>query len=143
MSTIRPESIAHINTAFYSFDASLRLFIITDPKTTHGVNLAKNHSVAIAIFDSHQEFWTPLRGLQLFGECRQTPLLQLPHALTSFAKRFPVFTELVKSPTDFASKKLGIRFHTITVQGLKLFDEPTFGEEVFINLKIRSGPDHE
>ncbi len=139
MSTVRPDGSAHINTAFYSFDSSLRLFIITDPKTGHGTNLASNPSVAVAIFNSHQEFWTPLRGLQLFGTCRQTPLLQIPHALSSFVKRFPVFSELVKSPADLASKTLAIRFHTIDVKRLKLFDEPTFGEEVFIDLKVRSG----
>src|SRR5258708_34880375 len=104
MSTVRPDAAAHINTAFYSFDTSLRLFIITDPTTVHGVNLTTNNSIAAAVFDSHQEFWTPLRGLQLFGTCRQTPLLQLPHALSCFSKRFPVFTELVKNPMDIASK---------------------------------------
>jgi uncharacterized protein YhbP (UPF0306 family) len=136
MATVRSEGVAHINTAYFAFDDALRLFIITDPESVHGRNLVSNHSVAVTVFDSQQEFWTPLRGLQLFGTCQQTPLMGLPHALNCFLGRFPVFSELVRNPADFATKAVTVKLHTITVERLKLFDEPTFGEEVYIDLNI-------
>lgn len=136
MATVRMDGTAHINNAYFAFDEALRLFIITDPQSVHGRNLATNHSVAVTVSDSNQEFWTPLRGLQLCGTCQQTSLLGLPHALTCFLGRFPVFGELVRGPADFAAKALDVRLHTITVERLKLFDEPAFGEEVYIDLEI-------
>ena len=137
MATVRPDGKSHINTAFFAYDDALRLFLITGPNSAHGKHFSTNPSVAVTVFDSHQKFWTELRCLQLFGNCRQTPLTKLPHALSRFIKRFPVFSELVKSPADFARKAVGdVRLHTITVERLKLFDEPTFGEEVFIDLQI-------
>jgi hypothetical protein len=136
MATVTPDGVAHINNAYFAFDDALRLFIITDPESVHGRNLAANHSVAVTVFDSHQEFWTPLRGLQLFGTCQQTSLLGLPHALSCFLGRFPVFSELVRNPADFATKAVSVKLHTITIERLKLFDEPAFGEEVYIELSI-------
>jgi uncharacterized protein YhbP (UPF0306 family) len=132
MATVNSDHSTHINTAYFAYDENLHLYIITDPKSKHAKNLARNPSVAATVFDSHQEFWTPLRGLQLFGECSKTPVLHVLKALKTFSHRFPVFSEAVKSPLDFVAKSLEVRFYTIVVKRVKVFDEPTFGEEVFI-----------
>ncbi len=136
MATVSPDGTAHANTAYFAYDDSARLFLITDPATVHAKNLRRIPSVAATVFDSHQEFWTPLRGLQIFGTCIETPMLELPHALLCFTSRFPVFAELVKHPADFAAKAVSVKLHTLAVSRIKLFDEPHFGEEVFIDLSL-------
>ena len=136
MATVNVDGSAHANTAYFAFDEKLSLYLITDPTSRHCQNLKANPSTAATIFDSRQEFWTPLRGLQLFGHCVETSILELPHALRCFSSRFPVFTELVKHPADFATKAVSVRLHTIRISALKLFDEPRFGEEVFITLTL-------
>jgi len=136
MATVNQDGTSHINTAFFAFDDNLRLIIVTDPSTKHAKNLEKNSSVACNVYDSHQKFWTPLRGIQLFGKCSKTPLVQVPHALSAFSQRFPVFKELVSNLEDFAKKAVKIRFYTIDVERIKILDEPTFGEEVYVNLDL-------
>jgi uncharacterized protein YhbP (UPF0306 family) len=112
------------------------LYLITDPATKHAKNIELNSSIAATVFDSHLGFWTEMRGLQLFGTCYKTSFNHLPNALKCFINRFPVFTELVKKPADMLKKSVIVKFYTIEVKRIKLFDEPNFGEEVFINLEI-------
>ncbi len=54
MSTMDEEP--HINTAFYTFDQELNLYILTPPDTEHGDNLEESSSIAVDIHDSHQEW---------------------------------------------------------------------------------------
>jgi len=137
IASISEGNIAHINTAFYAFNDKLVLFIITDPKSTHSLNFEKNDSVAVSIFDSHLKFWEDnMAGLQLFGKCYRTPLLQLITGTHNYLKRFPLFKELVKKPEDFSKKSVTMKLYTIEIERIKLFDEKRFGEEVFIKLEL-------
>lgn len=136
MATVDNEKKSHINTAYFAFNDKLNLFLITDPATKHAKNIEHNSSVAATVFDSHLGFWTEMQGLQLFGTCYKTPFVHLPNALSCFINRFPVFTELVKKPADMLKKSIIVKFYTIEVKRIKLFDEPNFGEENFVNLTI-------
>ena len=85
LATITPRGNAYINTAFYAFDEKLRLYIVTDPKYNHSMNLNKNSSIAATIFDSHLKFWKDkLQGVQLFGKGYRTPILQLHKGTSCF-----------------------------------------------------------
>lgn len=137
LATVRPDGKPYINTAYYAFDNKLRLYIITDPKSNHSKNLEKNKSASVSIFNSKLRFWKDdMQGLQLFGKCYKTTLMQLPKGTSCFLKRFPVFKELVKSPKDFVKKAVSVKLYTIEISHIKLFDETRFEEEEFINLKI-------
>lgn len=138
LASVTPDSKAHINTLFYAFDDKLKLYVITDPKSDHSKNLKKNASVAIAIFNSQLKFWKDdVKGVQLFGKCYRTPIIQLSKATTRFIKRFPVFKSLVKNPKDFAKKAVAVKIHTIEVDRIKILDEARFGEENYIEAKIK------
>ncbi|MFA6160704.1 MAG: pyridoxamine 5'-phosphate oxidase family protein [Patescibacteria group bacterium] len=137
MSTVNSNNTAHINTAYFAFDENFNFFIVTKPSTKHAKNLANNPSVAINVFDGNQKFWTSLKGLQLFGTCAKTLLTEVPHALTTYNKRFPIFSEFASHPDDFTKKAISSRFYTININSIKLFDEPTFGEEVYIDLNLQ------
>ncbi len=137
MATVDDKQKAHINTAYFAYNNQLHLYLITDPSSQHSKNVENNDSVALTIFNSHQEFWTELQGLQLFGRCMKTPILQVPNAFGCFLKRFPVFKEFVNNPKDMLKKSAEVRFYTIEVARIKLFDEPNFGEENYINLTVQ------
>ena len=138
MATITNGNVAHINTAYYAFDNKMTLYIITDPKSQHSINVKENKSVAASIFNSHLTFWEDdMQGVQLFGKCYKTQLMQLPKGTSCFIKRFPVFKELVTKPEDFVKKAVIVKLYTIEVSRIKLFDEKRFGEEIFIELVIK------
>lgn len=129
---------SYINTAFYAFDDKLKIYIITDPESNHSKNLVKNQSIAVSIFDSHFRFWKDkLQGVQLSGKGYKTPILQMHNATSCFVKRFPLFKEIVKSPKDFMKKAVKVRLYTLEIDRIKLFDEKRFGEEKFIDLRIK------
>ncbi len=136
MATVDDEQKAHINTAYFAFSNNLHLYLITNPSSKHSINVKNNNSVAVTIFNSQQEFWTELQGLQLFGECMITKILQIPNAFSCFLKRFPVFKDFANNSVEMLKKSSDIRFYTIEVERIKLFDEPSFGEENYINLTI-------
>jgi len=137
MATINPNGESYINTAYYAFDEKLRLYIITNPKSNHSINLSKNPSVSVSIFDSHLKFWEDkLQGVQLFGTGYKTPISQLPRGTSCFLKRFPLFKEIVKKPKDFMKKSVAVKIYTLEIKKIKLFDEKRFGEENFIELKL-------
>ena len=138
IATINSKKESYINTAYYSFDEKLKLYIITNPKSNHSINLSKNYSVAVSIFDSHLKFWEDkLQGVQLFGKGYKTPISQLPKGTSCFIKRFPPFKEIVKNPKDFMKKSVTVMLYTLEISRIKLFDEKRFGEENFIELKLR------
>jgi len=137
LATVTSNGNAYINAAYYAFDEKLKLYIITDPKSNHCINLNKNSSVAVSIFDSHLKFWyDKLKGVQLFGRGHKTTLSQLPKGTYCFLKRFPLFKELVKNPNDFMKKGVGVKLYTLEINKIKLFDEKKFGEENFIDLNL-------
>jgi len=137
LSTIGPDLKPHINTSFFSYDNHLNLYFISSPNTKHVLNLVSNSNVAATIFDSKLRFWEDdMQGLQIFGTCQKTQLLQLPKAMAAFIRRFPVFASLVSSPDDFTKKAVEVRMYTIKTTKIKLFDEKRFGEEVFIDLEL-------
>jgi hypothetical protein len=58
---------AHINTAYLAWAEDFRLVWISEPASGHSVNLRKNRSAAVAVFDSHQAWGHPDRGLQVLA----------------------------------------------------------------------------
>ncbi len=132
MATVTKGKRSHINTAYYCYNSSLDLYILTYPNSNHSGNLVKNPSVAVAIFDSSQPWHSGKRGLQLFGTCRPARAHETVEALSLYARRFKGLRKWVRSISDI--KKLDSRFYVIKIESLKLFDEPNFGEENFITI---------
>ena len=135
MATIN-EKESYINTAYFAFNNSLELFLLTPPSSKHSKNLEQNKSVAVTVFDSHQE-WNKLKqGLQLFGECEKTTGNKFAEGVRLYLERFPAFGELAKTPEELEKGELESRIYVIKTKWLKVFDEPTFGEDEFIKLKL-------
>jgi hypothetical protein len=56
-------------TVLFSFSDDLDLHFLSDPGSTHGQNIARGSSAAIAVYDSHQIRGDAHSGPQMFGIC--------------------------------------------------------------------------
>lgn len=127
----------HINTAFYAFDDGLNLYILTPPKTKHGKNLEENSSVAVDIHDSHQKFNDDKQGLQIFGTAEIVAEEdKIAEILELYTERFPAAEKFASSPEDIG--ELDSSFYRIKPERIKLFDEPNFGTETWIDVEIKN-----
>ncbi len=135
MSTsIMPKSTSYINTAYYAFDGFGAVYILTPPQTQHGQNISTNQSVALAVYDSHQVWDVPKQGLQLFGSMERSKGTDLKRGFKLYAERYPPLLRLVSEPDSL--EKIDSRFFTFRPSKIKVFDEPTFGTEVWIDCTV-------
>jgi uncharacterized protein YhbP (UPF0306 family) len=82
---------ATVSTAYYAVLARASLAIWTSQASRHASLWVSSSSVAIAIFDSHQQWGVPHRGLQGFGQARLAP--HSARARLAYTNRFPRFIE--------------------------------------------------
>jgi uncharacterized protein YhbP (UPF0306 family) len=64
---------------------------ISDPDSRHSRNLLTNPSAAVTIFDSHQTWGRPDRGIQLFGTAGTVSGAAAGQAERAYAARFPSY----------------------------------------------------
>jgi uncharacterized protein YhbP (UPF0306 family) len=130
ISTVSPRTTAHITTAYFAWDHEFDIFWLSDPAARHSRNIRARPNTAIAVYDSHQVWGKPDRGIQLFGSARQLPMNETAHAESVYAARFPGY-----ATPDLRS----YRFYRFGTDRLKVFDEPVLGAGVFVTATIRSG----
>ena len=116
------------NTAFYTYDENMNLYIWSEEGTKHSENLKKNGKVSVNIFNSNQKWGSLLRGLQANGIARQVNKKELIIAGILYIKRFPKSLKLVKNPKRFHDKIFESKLYKITLHEIKVFDEKTFGK---------------
>jgi len=127
---------SHINTAYFAFNNSLELFILTPPTSKHTQNLEKNNSVSVTVFDTNQKWEGDKRGLQLYGTYEKTKGDKFAEGMRFYLQRFPAFSEWAETPEELEKSDVKSRIYKIEVNSLKIFDEPTFGKDEFISLEI-------
>lgn len=138
MATVCEDGTPYINTCFFAYDGSLRVFVLTPPTTTHAKNLAIRPDVSIAVFDSHQVSGAELQGLQLAATGEQAQGEVLEQALNTYSQRFP---GLKASAPDVLAllSNFESRLFVLTVHSVKIFDEIAFGKERWISATIVRG----
>lgn len=139
MATIREvdgEIKSWINNAFFAYTDDLKLYVLTGPESVHGKNLQQNQSVAVTVIDTTQQPGGKRQGMQLVGKgWRITDENEESAALKKWFDRmmggadFEGFEK--KYRTIFESK-----MHVLVIDYVKIFDEKTFGEEVWIEAKV-------
>jgi len=126
---------SYINTAYYCFNSKMDLYFISDPVTQHAQNIKTNPSMAIAINKSDQSWDNAKCGLQLFGKCEQAKGLTLIEGTALYLKRFVGLKQWITNADDFIKGAINSQMYIFKVSKIKLFDEETFGEEVYIVLE--------
>ena len=130
IATAAPRTTAHIHTAYFAWNRDFEIFWLSDPAARHSRNIRARPSTAITVFDSHQVWGQPDRGIQLFGSTRQLPASEIAPADSLYAARFP----------GYATPDLrAYRFYRFRTERLKVFDEAVFGAGVFVTATIHSG----
>lgn len=134
MATVKDEAESWINTVCFSFTPDFNLYFLTYPTAQHSKNLEKNNSVAVTVFDTHQE--PKKRGLQIFGIGEKVGGLELAKAIANYAVRFPWLPKYITRPEDFAKTVLTSRFYVVRPKMIKIFDEKLFGKETWVTVLI-------
>ena len=133
MATASSNSEPWINTAYFSYDDTLTLFIITYPNSKHIKNLNENNQLAINIFDTGQN-GDKKQGLQLAGMCSIVPNNQIEHALNIWGSRILGQDKLDQLLID--SKSWESKPYKIVIDYIKIFDEKRFGIETWIECLV-------
>lgn len=128
-------SKSYVNTAYFVYSNDLVLYFLSQPTDIHVSNITNNSSVAVAIWETPDNWGENLRGLQLFGTCKQLSLgKELLDGMKLFIKKFPAFKSIIKHPGEFADG-VASRMYAIRISSVKILDEPQFGRRKYITLK--------
>ena len=139
MATLAEDGAAHINTAYFASDDELRLYFLSNPASLHCRNIARRPRMAVAVFDTHQPWGTPGKGLQLFGAASVATGDAEERAREAYGARFPLFGEFSRSPDALStgpSFRL-LRLYEFTPVEVKILDEETLADAVNVIAAIR------
>lgn len=139
MATRSDAGALDINAAFFSFSSNLQLYFLSNPASAHCRNLTHGGHMAVAVFDSRQEWGEPHAGLQLFGGAGPVPSGQIERARASYAARFPRYFDLVMRAGEDPQATTGIgglRFYLFRPDRVKILDEREFGENVYLSAVV-------
>lgn len=125
---------SYINTAYFCFNEHLDIFFLSYPTSQHGLNIAENESVALSIYDSHQEWDKHKKGVQLFATCKQTSGLATLAGGKLYLQRFSGLKKWIAHVDDLMRNVIDSKLYVAHVHSLKVFDEDALGEEVFLPL---------
>ncbi|HSE65628.1 MAG TPA: pyridoxamine 5'-phosphate oxidase family protein [Gemmatimonadales bacterium] len=144
MATRSEAGTVDINTAFFAVGPDLVFYFLSHPGAAHSRNLSHVPTMAMTVFDSHQEWGKPHEGLQLFGSAECVASNRLEQARAIYAARFTGYFDLVvraeESGRTVASGIAGLQLYAFTPTRLKLLDEATFGDEVFLTVEVVRAP---
>ena len=133
MATASKHAEPWINTAYFGYDDSLTLYIITYPDSKHIKNLDENNQIALNIFDSRQD-GAKKQGLQLAGMYSAVSTAEQDHALRVWGARVMGEDKVEQFIKDFEAWTT--RPYKITVDYVKIFDEVRFGEESWVTCLV-------
>jgi len=123
-------------TAFYVVDhEDVVIYVLTGPDTVHGRNIRSSGRAALSVFSSTQEWTDAKRGVQLSAAAGLTKADDVERVLELYLKSYPGLGKWVQSAGDI-DKKLESRFFSFAVDRCKIFDEPNFGTEVWIEVEF-------
>ncbi len=126
LSTVLSGGRAHINHMYFAWTERFEVVWISDPDSIHSRNLARNSSAAVTIYDSHQTWGRPDRGIQLFGTAGIANGRTSADARRAYARRFRDY--------DADSDDLpAYRFRPRTV---KLFDERSLAGGTLVTARV-------
>lgn len=117
-------------TVYYGIDDSMSLYIVTDPNSIHGKNMAKDNRIAFNIFDSRQKIYKSKTGVQGSGTVKMVEgIVSVTKALALWHKQNPGVEKAitVKEVEKFADTEV----FKITPKYLKYFNKELYSPEEF------------
>lgn len=130
IATVGRDGRAHVNTAYFAWTRLLEIVWLSDPDSRHSRNVAANGSAAVVVYDSHQRWGRPDRGIQLFGTASRAPGRRIGEAERAYARRFPAYA---------AGELPGYGLYRFRPRRVKLLDERALGSGVFVVARASRG----
>jgi len=125
LATVSPGGRAHINHMYFARSGLFDVVWISDPDSRHSRNLLTNSSAAVTIFDSHQTWGRPDRGIQLFGTAGLASSTRVREAERAYAARFPPY-----DPSD------SYPIYRFRPREVKLFYERLLGGGTLVTARV-------
>lgn len=125
---------AYINTAYFCFNEDLDIFFLSHPQSQHSLNIGANETVAISVYDSHQEWDQPKKGLQLFATCAPAQGLTILEGGKLYMQRFSGLKKWITHIDDLMKNVIESKLYIAKVHALKVFDEDALGPDLFLSL---------
>ena len=129
LATESPGGKPHINHMYFAWARGFDVFWISYADSTHSRNLARSSSAAITIYDSHQTWGKPDRGVQLFGSAGDVKGRAACEAATAYAARF----------REFDADAEELPFYRFRTRTLKLFDERALDPGTLVTARVTRG----
>ena len=130
ISTVSADGRAHINTAYFAWNAAFDIFWLSAPEARHSGNIRRHAPTAIAVYDSGQKWGGSDRGIQLFGTTRELSGPTARDAERTYGTRFK----------GYARDRLSAyRFYRFRPRSLKLFHERELGGATFVTARVWRG----
>ncbi len=126
LSTVSPGGRAHINHMYFAWTDRFEVVWISNPDSIHSRNLARHPSAAVTIYDSHQTWGKPDRGIQLFGAAAVTTGPREKEAQRVYRKRF----------RRYDAEAEGLPVYRFAARTVKLFDERALAPVTFVTARV-------
>jgi uncharacterized protein YhbP (UPF0306 family) len=112
---------------YFAWTRGFDVVWISDPDSRHSRNLSANPTAAVTIYDSHQTWGGPDRGIQLFGTAGAVSGRAAEEAERAYSGRFPSNDPAVADSYPY------YRFRP---RELKLFYERVLGGGTLVTAKV-------
>lgn len=136
ISTVNQDGTAHISTAFFCVDSEWRIFFVSSDDTRHSRNIAVRSTMAVAVFDSNQDWDDWKSGLQLFGSCAVARGRDARLGAKLYKKRFPAYAKWLHGLGRAVGRTSAAPFFTFVPESLKVLHEEVLGEERFVTISV-------
>lgn len=127
LATVSSGGRAHVNHMYFAWSARFEVIWISDPESRHSRNLLANPSAAVTIYDSHQTWGRPDRGIQLFGTAGAVTGRAAGQAERAYSARFPSYD---------ASMAKSYPFYRFRPREVTLFYERVLGGGTLVTAKV-------
>ena len=111
---------------YYAFDKDLNLYFLSNPKTLHAAQIAKNKEVAVSIADSRQKLNDKKKGLQIYGIAKQISQVQKVRLALKLWKEVLNVIDPLFTYENMAKKILQGRMYKIVPKRIKFFNQELF-----------------
>jgi uncharacterized protein YhbP (UPF0306 family) len=126
LATVSPGGRAHVNHMYFAWSDRFEVFWISDPESIHSRNLTRNSSAGVTIYDSHQTWGRPDRGIQLFGSAAVTNGRSAQDATRFYGRRF----------RDYDAESDDLPAYRFRPRTVKLFDERSLAGGTLVTARV-------
>lgn len=126
LATVSPGGRAHINHMYFAWNDRFEIFWISDADSLHSRNLLRNPSAEITIYNSHQTWGKPDRGITLSGSAGVLRGKTSIAARRTYARRF----------RDYDANSDDLPIYRFRARTVKLFDERSLAPGTLVTARV-------